>query len=112
MIETRFEAFTLLTVRSVIDGIGAQQSSFEDDLPFRGLLTFTTAARLSAGGQPMLEETPTLLYDPDVTLSPGTPIRREKDGAIYRVCGSSLGAPAYSGLRFLQVKVERQVCPC
>ena len=55
-----------------------------------------------------------LLHEFDVTLSPGDRFRRKKDGAIYRVCGRSdnMRTPAFSGLRFAQVPVERVVIPC
>ena len=55
-----------------------------------------------------------LLHEFDVTLAPGDHIRREKDGAVYRVTDRSdnMRAPAYSGLRFCQVNVERTVIPC
>ncbi|MBQ4581313.1 MAG: hypothetical protein IJA83_11705 [Clostridia bacterium] len=112
MIEKWFEPFNLLARAPVNDGLGAYPSAFAEDIPFRGVLVFTIAGEISAGGQPALEDTPTLLYDPDVTLVLGDRVRREKDGAIYRVCGGSMGAPDYSGLHFSQVKLERLVIPC
>lgn len=112
MIEKWFEPFTLLAQEQHSDGLGAYPPGISDDVFFRGALTCTTSGVIPAGGQPLLEDTPTLLYDPDITLVPGDRIRREKDGALYRVCGGSMGAPAYSGLRFSQVKVERLVIPC
>lgn len=112
MITRWFEPFTLLSRFPADDGLGACPPVLTGDVPFRGVLTFTTAGELPAGGRPVLEDTPTLLYDPDVTLTLGDCIRREKDGAVYRVCGGSMPAPAHSGLRFSQTKVERLVIPC
>ncbi len=112
MIEKWFEAFTLLAKIPLNDGLGAHPPALTDEVAFQGVLTFTTAGEIPAGGQPVLEDTPTLLYDPDVTLILGDRVRREKDGTIYRVCGGCMNAPAHSGLRFSQVKVERLVIPC
>lgn len=112
MIEKWFEAFTLLAQVPVDDGLGARPPALAEDVPFRGALTFTVAGEIPAGGQIALEDTPTLLYDPDVTLVAGDRVRREKDGAIYRIKGGSMGAPAFSGLRIAQVKAERLVIPC
>ena len=54
------------------------------------------------------------MHEYDVTLSPGDYICREKDKAVYRVSSrtDSMRAPAFSGLRFAQVNVERVVIPC
>ena len=112
MIEKWFEPFTLLARVPVSDSLGAYPPVFAEDIPFRGVITFTLGREIPAGGQPVLEDTPVLLYDPDVTLTTGDQVRREKDGATYRVCGGSMGAPAHSGLHFSQVKLERLVIPC
>ena len=55
-----------------------------------------------------------LLHEFDLTLVPGDYVRRERDGAIYRVTDRSdnLRAPAFSGLRFAQAAVKRVVIPC
>lgn len=113
MIERWFEDFTLLLDESFPDGFGAQQTYLTPGTDFRGTLTFTADAQVQAAGQKLLVETPVLLHEFDVTLSPGDRFRRKKDGAVYRVCGRSenLRSPAFSGLRFAQVPVERVVLP-
>ena len=65
-------------------------------------------------GQITLRSDPVLLHEYDVTLAPGDHVRREKDGALYRVAGRSddMRTPAFSGLSFAQVPVERLVIPC
>lgn len=112
MIEKWFEPFMLMIRVPGDDSLGAFPAALAEDLPFQGALTYTAAGEIPAGGQPALEDTPTLLYDPDVTLTSGDLIRRQKDGALYRVCSGSMGAPPHSGLRFFQVRVERLVIPC
>ena len=112
MIQQHFEAFTLLKTTPADDGLGAQPPSLTEDVAFRGALTCTTGKELTTGGRAVLEDKPTLLYDPDVTLAHGDRVRREKDGSIYRVCADSMRAPAWSGLRFAQTTVERLVIPC
>lgn len=112
MIEKWFEPFTLLAAVPTGDGLGAAPPVLTDDIAFQGVLTFTTGEELAAGGQAILAESPILLYDLDVTLAHGDLIRREKDGSIFRVTGKDMRAPSWSGLRFAQTSVERQVIPC
>ena len=112
MIEKWFEAFTLLQRACTDDGLGARPAVNAEDVPFRGVLSFSAADEITAGGRAVLRDKPALLYDPDVTLTHGDRVRREKDGSIYRVCAGSMHAPAYSGLRFSQVTVEKEVRPC
>ena len=112
MIEKWFEPFTLLLHAHSNDGLGAHPPVNIVDVPFQGVLTFTAGDEIPAGGRAVLSESPVLLYDPDVTLAHNDRIRREKDGTVYRVCSGSMHPPAYSGLRFSQVAVEREVIPC
>lgn len=114
MIERWFEEFTFLLDESYPDGLGGQRLNFIQDANFRGALSYTTDKEVDAAGQFLLAENPVLLHEYDVTLSPGDHIRRKKDGVVYRVCGRSenMRSPAFSGLRFCQVPVERVVIPC
>ena len=112
MIEKWFEPFTLLKRAYSDDGLGARPPVNITDIPFQGALSFTATDEITAGGRALLKENPVLLYDPDATLSHGDRVRRDKDGSVYRVCAGTLSAPAYSGLRFSQVKVEKEVRPC
>lgn len=111
MIEKWFEDFTLLEKHAIPDGVAGQTTLYNPGVPFRGALTLVTGEEFPMGGQPVLKENPVLLHELDVTLSPGDRVRREKDGAVYRVGGHSGGmrAPAWSGLQFAQVPVERVV---
>lgn len=112
MIEKWFEPFTLLEQAYMDDGLGERPTLNVAGVSFQGVLSFTAADEITAGGRAILQDKPTLLYDPDVTLTHGDRIRRDKDGSIYRVCAGSLHAPVYSGLRFSQVTVEKEVRPC
>lgn len=111
MIEKWFEAFTLMKAESASDNHGGTTTLYTPDVPFRGALTLVAGEEIPMGGRPVLQENPVLLHELDVTLVPGDRVRREKDGAIYRVGGRSDGmrAPAWSGLQFAQVPVERVV---
>lgn len=113
MIERRFEAFTLLESISVPDSLGGQTGGYRDAAPFTGVLTMIPGTEFPMGGQPVLVDHPVLLHDFDVTLQPGDHVRREQNGAIYRVAGCSdmLRSPAWSGLNFAQVPVERVMLP-
>lgn len=114
MIERWFEPFTLLEQKTADDGLGGTSITYAPVLGFRAALSTTAAEQTVMAGQPILAETMVLLHEFDITLVPGDHVRREKDGAMYRVADRSgnMRAPAFSGLRFAQVPVERLVIPC
>ena len=114
MIEKWFEPFILLERVSSPDGMGGECVTWQELLPFQGVMTFTTEDEITAAGQRMAAAQTVLIHEFDITLSPGDHVRREKDGAVYRVQGRSedLRSPAFSGLQFAQVPVERLVIPC
>ena len=114
MIEKWFEPFMLLEKNTQPDGYGGERITFTDDAPFSGVLTWTRDTPITAAQRLALEESPALLHEYDLTLEPGDHVRRETDGAVYKVVShsGSLRAPAFSGLRFCQAAVERVVFPC
>lgn len=114
MIEKWFEPFTLLVKAMATDGLGGTQTTFAADRAFSGVLTYAAGREITVAGQPMLRESPVLLHSLEQPLRPGDHVRRERDGAVYRVTDRSenLCAPSFSGLRFAQVPVERLVVPC
>ncbi len=113
MIEKWFETFTLMKVRHRSDGMGGQNDIYAPGVTFQGALTYTCGDEIPTSGQAMLRKDPTLLHEFDVTLIPGDYVFREKDRTYYRVCGCSddMRSPAFSGLRFGQVNLERVVTP-
>lgn len=114
MIEKWFEPFTLLEHQASPTGFGSNEGCFTPVATFRGVVSCHTGSEVSAAGQMALKETPVLLHEFDVTLVPNDHVRRDRDGAVYRVCSrsDSMQAPAFSGLRFYQVGVERVMLPC
>lgn len=114
MIERWFEPFTLLEKEESSDGLGGMNACSFPGFSFRGVLSTAAAEQTAMAEQPVLSEALVLLHEFDVTLVPGDHVRREKDGAVYRVTDRSanMRAPAFSGLRFAQVPVERLVIPC
>lgn len=114
MIERWFEPFTLLERIAVRDEMGGEHVSFDPVLSFQGVMSLTAESEVTVAGQAVSAESLVLLHEFDVTLSPGDYVRREKDGAVFRVTGRSGNrrAPAFSGLRFAQVNAERVVIPC
>ena len=111
MLTDHFEPFTLLERIASPDGLGGECVRLEPVTDFRGALTHTCGEEISVGGRAALRQTPMLLHETDVTLVQGDYVRRERDGAVYRVCGGSDGmrTPAFSGLQFAQAAVERLV---
>lgn len=114
MIDRWFEPFTLLEKTSADDGLGGTSISYASVMGFQGVLCVSPAEEITMAGQTVRTEELVLLHEFDVTLAPGEYVRREKDGALYRVTDRSglMRAPAFSGLRFAQVPVERLVIPC
>ncbi len=114
MIETWFEPFALLERQTAPDGMGGEEFTLVPTLTFMGALTFVAGDEKTAAGQLVMREAPVLLHEYDVTLQYGDHIRREQDSAVYRVTSRSgaMRTPAFSGLRFAQVNVERVVIPC
>lgn len=114
MIEKWFEIFTLLEPALEDTLLGSHEGGFTAVMSFSGVVSWHTGSEVNAAGQLALEETPVLLHEFDVTLSPNDYVRRERDGAIFRVTSpaDSMRAPEFSGLRFCQVRIERVVHPC
>ena len=114
MIQKWFEPFMLLDTTCKNDPLGGAEGSFTPVMRFSGAVSFHSGSEVSAAGQMVLAETPVLLHEFDVTLSPNDYVRRERDGAIYRVTSrtGSMRTPEFSGLRFCQVNVERVGFPC
>ena len=114
MIEKWFEPFTLLDMRASPDGLGGSQGSFTPVMTFSGVITLQAGSEVSAAGQHFPAEASVLLHESDVTLVPNDVVRRERDSSVYRVTSrtDSMRSPAFSGLRFAQVGVEKAVLPC
>lgn len=114
MLTDYFESLMLLERSGEADGLGGEDASWQDVLSFRGALTHTCGQEIPAGGRAALALRPVLLHETDVTLAAGDYFRRERDGSLWRVTGDSDGmrTPAFSGLQFAQVPVERMVKPC
>ena len=111
MLTDYFESMMLLERRAEPDDLGGETLSFQDVTSFRGALTHTCGEEIPVGGRATLALRPVLLHEPDVTLMAGDTVRRERDGSLWRVTGSSDGmrTPAFSGLQFAQAPVERLV---
>lgn len=114
MLTDYFGPFMLLERCADADGLGGEDVTWQPVTDFRGALSHTCGEEIAVGGRAVLREQPVLLHDTDVTLLPGDCVRRERDGAVYRVTGQSGGmrTPAFSGLQFAQAPVERLVIPC
>lgn len=114
MLTDYFEPFMLLERLAEADGLGGENVTYQCVTDFRGALTQTCGEEIPVGGRATVRLQPVLLHETDVTLVAGDHIRRERDGSLWRVTGQSGGmrTPAFSGLQFAQVPVERLVIPC
>ena len=114
MLTDYFEPFMLLERIADADGLGDECVTYQPVTDFRGALAHTCGKEISVGGRATVQLHPMLLHDTDVTLVAGDYVRREWDGTLWRITGQSDGmrTPAFSGLQFAQVPVERMVIPC
>lgn len=114
MVTDYFEPFALLEKTGEPDGLGGAREAWRYGMSFRGVLTHEPGSTITAAGQQVLQCTPVLLHEFDVTLVPGDHVRRERDGSLWRVCACSaqMRTPDISNLQFAQVRVERVVLPC
>lgn len=95
------------------DGLGGLTGKLTPGEAFHaGICPGQTAAAALAGKE-AARESGVLLHGAGVTLAPGEIIRREKDGALYRVRSRSefYRAPRRGRLAFAQVNIERVVIP-
>lgn len=86
MLTDYFEPFTLLKSASCPDPCGGQLQQDVTELPFRAALADALGEEGERGGKPFIRVTPYLLCPPETPLKLDDIIRREKDGAHYRVC--------------------------
>ena len=86
MLTDYFEPFTLLKSASCPDPCGGQLQQDVTELPFRAALADALGEEGERGGKPFIRMTPYLLCPPETPLKLDDIIRREKDGAHYRVC--------------------------
>lgn len=114
MLTDYFEPFALLEKQAEPDGLGSERVTWQYVTSFRGALTHTAGQEISVGGRAVLRTEPVLLHEFDVTLLPGDHVRRERDASLWRVtgCPDGMRTPAFSGLQFAQVQLERLVIPC
>ena len=111
MVADYWEAFRRMDRADVPDGLGGQAEKLTPGEGFRAGLCPERAREDSPGGAAAVRERYQLVHEAGVTLGPGEVIRREKDGALYRVAGHSDHgrAPQRGRLAFCQVQVERLV---
>ena len=111
MLSDYFEPFILLERVQTDNDLGSMDESWQEGIVFQGAVTHVTGRELDPCGLPALKTTPMLLHEWDVTLAQGDRIRRQSDGAEYRVAGSSgdMRTPSLAGMAYCQVPVERLV---
>lgn len=109
MLTDYFEPFTLLKSASCPDPCGGQLQQDVTELPFRAALADALGAEGERGGKPFIRVTPYLLCAPETPLQLDDIIRREKDGARYRVCSrpEDRRTPLCAGFPYAEVRLER-----
>lgn len=109
MLTDYFEPFTLLKSAFCPDPCGGQLQQDVTELPFRAALADALGEEGERGGKPFIRVTPYLLCPPETPLKLDDIIRREKDGAHYRVCSrpEDRRTPLGAGFPYAEVRLER-----
>lgn len=109
MLSDYFERFTRLCAAALPDPYGGQVQQSMTEMPFSAALADALGEEGEHAGKPFVRVTPYLLCDPDTPLALGDLIRRERDGARYRVCSqpSDRRTPIQAGFPFCEIRLER-----
>lgn len=114
MVEDFWEGFRRMEATGEADGLGGQAEALAEKESFRAGLCPERMQSALQGVAAAAQERYQLVHEAGVTLAPGEIIRRESDGALYRVAGHSdyARAPRRGRLAICQVRVERLVMGC
>lgn len=109
MLTDYFEPFVRLKASSYPDPYGGQVQQDVTEIPFRAALADALGEEGERGGKPFIRVTPYLLCPPETPLALDDIIRREKDGAHYRVCSrpEDRRTPLCAGFPYAEVRLER-----
>lgn len=108
----RMESFRVMEWAGESDGFGGQRERRTAGKQFGALATREGEETLADGG--LLLTKGQVMHETCVRLKAGQVIRRERDGALYRVMSNSemRVAPDGGRLRFAQVGAERLMGTC
>lgn len=111
MIERYYEAFHRVSMAAQCDGAGAADWELTTGEAFFAGLCGASSAPITAAEQREAKVSAVLLHPRGVTLRCGDMIRRECDGAVFRVLSDSADSqtPDHSALNIARTKVERLV---
>lgn len=114
MLHDYCEPFTLMTALPAEDGLGATALRYEAGERFSAALCAAPGAPDAPAGLTAARQRPVLLHPQEMTLMPGDVVRREADGALYRVLDASdfMRTPPCALSAFAQVTLERLVTAC
>ena len=110
MLQDYCEPFTLMTPVAA-DALGATALRYEAGESFSAALCMAAGAPASPAGMTAARHAPVLLHPREMTLMPGDVIRREADGAHFRVtdCSDFMRTPRIAHASFAQATLERLV---
>lgn len=109
MLTDYFEPFVRLKSDSCPDPYGGQLQQDVTEIPFRAALADALGEEGERSGKPFVRVTPYLLCPPETLLQVDDIIRREKDGALYRVCTrpEDRRTPLCAGFPYAEIRLEK-----
>lgn len=111
MIGQYYEPFRKLKMIRTADGMGGEDVVLQDGAEFAAGLCRVSSTVVTAAEKRRTMMHGALLHPIDVALDCGDLIRRERDGAVFRVISDSddTRTPSRATVFFAQTKVERLV---
>lgn len=111
MLQDYCEPFTLLIPVTAGDALGCAAVRYETGETFSAALCAVPGVPADPAGRTAARHTPVLLHPRELSLMPGDLIRRQADGATYRVldCSDFMRTPRVSFIAFAQATLERLV---
>ena len=109
MIGDYLEPFTPLRRVDTPDGEGGRSAAWVEGEPLEAGVTQATASDTAAQGGPAAAHQPLLYWRRAAALRSGDLLRRESDGALFRLIGAPCAMPCPARPRLYRARVERVV---
>ena len=113
LLENAYEGFTILNKSIVDDGYGGIATVWTDGATIQGAMVFDNSAQMKTAMAAGYKAAYTLTVKKDIELDFHAVIRRESDGAVFRLVSNSddKKTPKGAGLNMRQYSAEEWTLP-